>query len=477
MTQLKHYEIVVIGAGPGGYAAAFRAADLGKRVLLIDRDNELGGVCLNRGCIPSKALLHISKVMSEAEHLSKMGVTYSKPAIDIDQVRAHINKIVSQLNGGIAQMAKARKVDTIQGLAAFKSNSELNIETEDGHISISFDKCIIAAGSTSAMIPGVPNDHPSILTSKTALDLVDIPEKLLVIGGGVIGLELGQVYAALGSRVSVVEFLPTLLPGTDPDLVKPLQRKLKNQFESILVSSKVISVETNENGTLTVAIENDKGTKRESFNKVLVSVGRKPNSNFLNLDSTDIEMDDFGFINVDVYQRTSIKNIFAIGDIAGNPMLAHKATHEGKVAAEVASGHPAAFDARAIPSVVYTDPEVAWAGLTEIEAKEKNISYESGDFPWAASGKALAIGANQGKTKILFDPETKQVLGVGIVGPGAGDLISEGMLAIEMGADAEDIGLTIHPHPTLSETFAAAAEMFSGTITDLYIPKKKKALI
>jgi len=474
MTQLKHYEIVVIGAGPGGYAAAFRAADLGKRVLLIDRDNELGGVCLNRGCIPSKALLHISKVMSEAEHLSKMGVTYSKPAIDIDQVRAHINKIVSQLNGGIAQMAKARKVDTIQGLAAFKSNSELNIETEDGHISISFDKCIIAAGSTSAMIPGVPNDHPSILTSKTALDLVDIPEKLLVIGGGVIGLELGQVYAALGSRVSVVEFLPTLLPGTDPDLVKPLQRKLKNQFESILVSSKVISVETNENGTLTVAIENDKGTKRESFNKVLVSVGRKPNSSFLNLDSTGIEMNDFGFINVDVYQRTSIKNIFAIGDIAGNPMLAHKATHEGKVAAEVASGHPAAFDARAIPSVVYTDPEVAWAGLTEIEAKEKNISYETGEFPWGASGKALAIGANQGKTKILFDPETKQVLGVGIVGPGAGDLISEGMLAIEMGADAEDIGLTIHPHPTLSETFAAAAEMFSGTITDLYIPKKKR---
>ena len=472
MTELKHYEIVVIGAGPGGYAAAFRAADLGKQVLLIDRDNALGGVCLNRGCIPSKALLHISKVMSDADHLSKMGVTYSKPAIDIDQVRAHKNKIVSQLSGGIAQMAKARKVDTIQGLAAFKSNLELNIETEDGHISISFDKCIIAAGSTSAMIPGVSNDHPSILTSKTALDFVDIPEKLLVIGGGVIGLELGQVYAAFGSRVSVVEFLPTLLPGTDPDLVKPLQRKLKNQFESILVSSKVISVETNEDRSLTVAIENDKGITRENFNKVLVSVGRKPNSNFLNLDSADIEMNDFGFINVDVYQRTSIKNIFAIGDIAGNPMLAHKATHEGKVAAEVASDHPAAFDAKAIPSVVYTDPEVAWAGLTEIEAKEKNIPYETGDFPWAASGKALAIGANQGKTKILFDPETKQVLGVGIVGPGAGDLISEGMLAIEMGADAEDIGLTIHPHPTLSETFAAAAEMFSGTITDLYIPKK-----
>ena len=473
MTELKHYEIAVIGAGPGGYAAAFRAADLGKQVLLIDRDNELGGVCLNRGCIPSKALLHISKVMSEAEHLSKMGVTYGKPAIDIDQIRAHKNKIVSQLNGGIAQMAKARKVDTIQGLAAFKSKSELNIETEDGHILISFDKCIIAAGSSSATIPGVPKDHPSILTSKTALDLVDIPEKLLVIGGGVIGLELGQVYSALGSQVSVVEFLPTLLPGTDPDLIKPLQRKLKNQFESILVSSKVISVEANEDGTVTVAIENDKGIKRESFNKVLVSVGRKPNSSFLNLDSTDIEMNDFGFINVDVYQRTSIKNIFAIGDIAGNPMLAHKATHEGKVAAEVASGHPAAFDVKAIPSVVYTNPEVAWAGLSETEAKEKNISYEKGEFPWGASGKALAVGANQGKTKILFDPKTKQVLGVGIVGPGAGDLISEGVLAIEMGADAEDIGLTIHPHPTLSETFAAAAEMFSGTITDLYIPKKK----
>ena len=402
MTELKHYEIAVIGAGPGGYAAAFRAADLGKQVLLIDRDNELGGVCLNRGCIPSKALLHISKVMSEAEHLSKMGVTYGKPAIDIDQIRAHKNKIVSQLNGGIAQMAKARKVDTIQGLAAFKSKSELNIETEDGHILISFDKCIIAAGSSSATIPGVPKDHPSILTSKTALDLVDIPEKLLVIGGGVIGLELGQVYSALGSQVSVVEFLPTLLPGTDPDLIKPLQRKLKNQFESILVSSKVISVEANEDGTVTVAIENDKGIKRESFNKVLVSVGRKPNSSFLNLDSTDIEMNDFGFINVDVYQRTSIKNIFAIGDIAGNPMLAHKATHEGKVAAEVASGHPAAFDAKAIPAVVYTDPEVAWAGLTELEAKEKKHILRKGRISLGSQWESLGRGRKPRQDKNII---------------------------------------------------------------------------
>ena len=473
MTGTKHAEIVVIGAGPGGYAAAFRASDLGKQILLIDKDPTLGGVCLNRGCIPSKALLHISKVMDETKSLAKMGVTYGEPKIDLEAIRAHKDKIVSQLSGGITQMAKVRNVETIQGSATFKSNSELNIETENGHVSVSFDKCIIATGSTSAMIPGVPADHPSVLTSRTALDLVDIPERLLVIGGGIIGLELGQVYAALGSQVSVVEFLPNLLPGTDPDLVKPLQRKLKKQFESILLSSKVTSVELNDDGTLTVTIENDKGTTTKVYNKVLVAVGRKPNSNLLNLDSTDIEMDERGFINVDVYRRTSVKNIFAIGDIAGNPMLAHKATHEGKVAAEVASGHSAAFDVRAIPSVVYTDPEVAWAGLTEIEAKENRISYEKGEFPWAASGKAIAMGANQGKTKILFDPESKQVLGVGIVGPGAGDMISEGMLAIEMGADADDIGLTVHPHPTLGETFAAAAEAFSGTITDLYIPKNK----
>ena len=473
MTGTKHAEIVVIGAGPGGYAAAFRASDLGKQVLLIDKDPTLGGVCLNRGCIPSKALLHISKVMDETKSLAKMGVTYGEPKIDLEAIRAHKDKIVSQLSGGITQMAKVRNVETIQGSATFKSNSELNIETENGHVSVSFDKCIIATGSTSAMIPGVPADHPSVLTSRTALDLVDIPERLLVIGGGIIGLELGQVYAALGSQVSVVEFLPNLLPGTDLDLVKPLQRKLKKQFESILLSSKVTSVEPNDDGTLTVTIENDKGTTTKVYNKVLVAVGRKPNSNLLNLDSTDIEMDERGFINVDVYRRTSVKNIFAIGDIAGNPMLAHKATHEGKVAAEVASGHSAAFDVRAIPSVVFTDPEVAWAGLTEIEAKENGISYEKGEFPWAASGKAIAMGANQGKTKILFDPESKQVLGVGIVGPGAGDMISEGMLAIEMGADADDIGLTVHPHPTLGETFAAAAEAFSGTITDLYIPKNK----
>ncbi|MDP6991262.1 MAG: dihydrolipoyl dehydrogenase [Candidatus Marinimicrobia bacterium] len=472
MGESKQIEIVVIGAGPGGYAAAFRAADLGKQVLLIDRDPELGGVCLNRGCIPSKALLHISKVMDEASHLKKMGVTYGEPEIDIDQIRAHKNKIVSLLNGGIAQMAKARKVETLQGLASFTSDSELIVQTDSGDVAVTFDQCIIAGGSTSAMIPGVPADHPSVLTSRTALDLKDIPERLLVIGGGVIGLELGQVYAVLGSQVSVVEFLPNLLPGTDPDLMKPLQRKLKKQFESILISSKVTKVEPNEDDTLTITIENEKGISTDSFNKVLVSVGRKPNTGLLNLEATDVHVNERGFIDVDVYQRTSVKNIFAIGDIVGDPMLAHKATHEGKVAAEVASGHPAAFDVRAIPSVVYTDPEVAWAGLTETEAKENEVPYEKGEFPWAASGKAIVMGANQGKTKILFDPESKQVLGVGIVGPGAGDIISEGMLAIEMGADAEDIGLTIHPHPTLGETFAMAAEVFEGTITDLYVPKK-----
>ena len=469
--ESRQAEIVVIGAGPGGYAAAFRAADLGKEVLLIDRDSELGGVCLNRGCIPSKALLHISKAMDETEHLSKMGVTYGKPEIDIDQVRDHKNKIVSQLNSGIAQMANARKVEIIKGLASFVSNTELKVQTDMGNVSVTFGQCIIAGGSTSVALPGVPMDHPSVLTSRTALELKDIPEKLLVIGGGVIGLELGQVYAALGSKVSVVEFLPTLIPGADQDLVKPLQRKLNKQFESILLSSKVTAVEPNNDDTLNVIIENNKGEFREVYSKVLVAIGRRPNTNLIDIKNTDVRIDDKGYIKVDVYQRTSVENIFAIGDIIGDPMLAHKATYEGKVAADVASGLPAAFDARAIPSVVYTNPEIAWAGLTEKEAKNDEIPYKKGEFPWSASGKAMILDASQGKTKIIFDPETKQVLGVGIVGPSAGDLISEGMLAIEMGADAEDIGLTIHPHPTLGESFVGAAEVFEGTATDLYVPK------
>ncbi|MDB9854467.1 dihydrolipoyl dehydrogenase [Candidatus Marinimicrobia bacterium] len=472
MSQKKHVEIVVIGSGPGGYAAAFRAADLGKKVLLVERDNDLGGVCLNRGCIPSKALLHISKIIHEAKYLSTIGVTYPDPKIDLESIRAYKNKVVSQLNNGIKQLAKARKVESLQGLATFKSNDEILVVSENNETIISFDKCIIAAGSSSSLIPGLPKNHPSVLTSKTALDLIDIPKKLLVIGGGVIGLELGQVYASLGSSVSVVEFLPNLIPGADQDIVKPLHRRLKKQFSSIMLSSKVVSVKSNSDNTLVVEIQSDKGLKTETYDKVLVSVGRKPNTNLLNISSTDVFVNKNGYIDVDEYQRTSQKNIFAIGDIVGNPMLAHKATHEGKVAAEVASGHPAVMDPKAIPSVVYTDPEVAWTGLTELEAKENNIPYEKGEFPWAASGKAIILNASQGKTKILFDPETKQVLGAGIVGPSAGDLISEAALAIEMGSDAEDISLTVHPHPTLGETFAAAAEVYTGTITDLYIPSK-----
>ena len=472
MLKSEQVEIVVIGAGPGGYAAAFRAADLGKKVVLVDRDPELGGVCLNRGCIPSKALLHISKAIGETSHLAKLGVSYNDPTIDINRVREHKNGIVKKLNNGIAQMAARRKVKTIQGAASFLSNNRIQIKTEAASRTVEFDKCIIAAGSTSSMIPGVPKNHPSLLTSKTALELESIPERLLVVGGGVIGLELGQVYAALGAAVSVVEFLPNLIPEADTDLVKPLHQKLKKQFESILLSSKVSSIEPVKDSRLKVVIENKKGKTTESYDKVLIAVGRKPNSHLLNLKVTDIEIDDKGFIKVDMYQRTTAKNIFAIGDISGNPMLAHKATHEGKVAAEVASGHPSAMDVRAIPSVVYTDPEVAWAGLTETNAKKNKIEYEKGEFPWAASGRAIAIGARQGKTKLLFDPETKQILGIGIVGPSAGDIISEGVLAIEMGADAIDIGLSVHPHPTLGETIGLAAEAFEGTITDLYVPKK-----
>ena len=472
MSKNKHTELLVIGAGPGGYAAAFRAADLGKKVTLIDRDKVMGGVCLNRGCIPSKALLHITKVMDEADSLSKMGVTYGKPKINIDAIRSHKDKIVSQLNNGIASMAKARKVKFVQGSAAFESDSSVKVKSENGDQSISFDHCIVAAGSSSSMLPGVPKNNKNILTSKTALDLENIPKSLLIIGGGVIGVELGQVYATLGSKVSLVEFLPNIIPGADQDIVKPLERKLKKQFDSIMLGSKVVEIKEKKSGLLSVKIENSLKTHTLDYEKILVAVGRKPNTEHLNLEAANVVVNEKGFIDVDNYQRTSVPTIFAIGDISDNPMLAHKATHQGKVAAEVVCGEPSIFDPKAIPSVVYTDPEVAWCGLTELQAKEDNISYAKAEFPWAASGRAIAVGANQGKTKILFDDESKTVLGVGIVGPSAGDIISEGMLAIEMGSDVEDISLTVHPHPTLGETFALAAEVFDGTITDLYIPKK-----
>ena len=474
MSNNKHTDILVIGSGPGGYAAAFRAADLGREVTLVDKDPTLGGVCLNRGCIPSKTLLHIAKVLEEAESLKKMGVTFTKPTIDIDLVRDWKNNVVSQLSGGIGQMAKARKVNTVQAEATFLSDNEVQLKSESSTEIITFDHCVIASGSSSSIIPGIPFDNKNVLTSKTALDLKKIPESLLVIGGGYIGLEMGTVFSALGSSVSVAEFLPNLLPGADSDLVKPLARKLKKEFSEIHLSTKITKVEQAKSGVMDVTMEKNGEEITKQYEQVLVSVGRKPNTEKMGVDKTNIKVNEQGFISVDKYQQTSVKNIFAIGDIVGNPMLAHKATHEGKVAAEVICGLPAAFDAKAIPAVIFTDPEIAWVGVTETEAKESGIPYEKGEFPWAASGKSLALGRNEGRTKILFDKDTKRTIGVGIVGPNAGDLISEGALAIEMGADAEDISLTVHPHPTLGETFANAAEVFEGTVTDLYIPKKTR---
>jgi len=472
MSSKKHIDIIVIGSGPGGYASAFRAADLGREVLIVDKDPTLGGVCLNRGCIPSKTLLHIAKTLEEAESLKKMGVGFSKPKIDIDGVRSWKSKIVTQLSSGISQMAKARKVQTIQGEATFLSNSEIQIKSGSKKQVVTFDHCVIAAGSSSSMIPGIPMDNKDVLTSRTALDLVRIPKNLLIIGGGYIGLEMGTVFNSLGSVVSVAEFLPNLLPGADADLVKPLARKLKKQFEEIYLSTKITNVKPSRPKGLTVTMEKNGRTSTKKFDQVLVAVGRKPNTKNMGLENTTIIINEKGFITVDKCQKTNIDNIYAIGDIAGDPMLAHKATHEGKVAAEVICGLPAEFDAKAIPAVIFTDPEIAWVGITEDEAKDKSIPYKKGEFPWAASGKSLALGRNEGRTKIIFDPDTKRTIGVGIVGPNAGDLISEGALAIEMGADAEDISLTVHPHPTLGETFANAAEVFEGTVTDLYIPKK-----
>ena len=471
MKKQNSKEIVVIGAGPGGYAAAFRAADLGKKVMLIDKNPDLGGVCLNRGCIPSKTLLHISKTILDVEHLSKIGVQFNKPEINISQIRNHKNKIITKLNRGISQMAKARGVEVVCGEVSFLSNQELLITAENKESKILFENCIIATGSRSTHLPIEPEKTNNVLTSKTALELNSLPDSLLVVGGGIIGLELGQVYSSLGTRVTVVEFLPNLIATADNDIVKPLQSQLEKQFENIHLSSRVVGIVQN-NKKLSVTIEKNRKSFVEEFDKALMAVGRKPNSEPLNIKNTDIIIDENGFIPVNEYQQTNVVNIYAIGDIAGEPMLAHKATHQGKVAAEVCAGVPSAFDVAAIPSVVYTDPEIAWAGLTEKDAGQKNIPYEKGEFPWVASGRASAVGSTYGKTKILFSPENNKVLGVGIVGTGAGDLISEAVLAIEMGADAEDLSLTVHPHPTLGETVGLASEVFTKTITDLYIPKK-----
>ena len=468
----KHAEVLVLGAGPGGYTAAFRAADLGKKVILVERYDSLGGVCLNVGCIPSKALLHTAQIINEAEHMSANGVSFGSPKIDLNGINGFKGKVVGKLTGGLKQLAKQRKVEVITGTGSFVNEHQLNVEKEGSTTSVSFDHCIIAAGSQPTQIPVFPNDDDRLMDSTDALELNDIPKKLLIIGGGIIGLEMATVYDALGSEVTVVEFMDQLMPGCDKDLVRPLMKVIKSRYKEILLSTKVAEIKSQKNG-LKVSFEGKNAPDARLFDKVLVAVGRRPNGHKIAAEKAGVQVNENGFITVDAQMRTNVPHIFAIGDIVGQPMLAHKATHEGKVAAEVISGLKSFFEPLTIPSVAYTDPEVAWMGLTETEAKEQGIEYEKGAFPWAASGRALGTDRDEGLTKILFDKETKRILGAGIVGPNAGELIAEAVLALEMGADAEDIGLTIHPHPTLSETFNFAAEMAEGTITDLYIPRKK----
>lgn len=469
----KHCEVLVLGAGPGGYTAAFRAADLGKKVIMVERYSDLGGVCLNVGCIPSKALLHTAAIINESSEISHMGVNFSKPELDIDAMRAGKDKVVSRLTGGLAALAKQRKVEVVTGYGQFSSANSLQVETADGTVNIGFDNCIIACGSSPVKIPSFPNDDPRLIDSTGALALDGVPEKMLIIGGGIIGLEMATVYSALGSSIDIVELQPGLIPGCDRDLVKPLQKRLGEKINSFMLSTGVTEIVAQKNG-LKVSFEGKNAPdKAQIYDKVLVSVGRSPNGKKINAEAAGVNVDERGFIAVDEHMRTNVPHIFAIGDVVGNPMLAHKATHEAKVAAEVIAGEKSVFDPLTIPSVAYTDPEVAWMGLTETEAKDKGIAYEKGAFPWAASGRALGIGRDEGMTKLLFDPQTKRILGAGIVGVNAGELIGEAVLALEMGADMEDIGLTIHPHPTLNETVCFAAEMAEGSITDLMPPKKR----
>ena len=461
-------QLVVVGAGPGGYTAAFRAADLGVDVILVERWPVLGGVCLNVGCIPSKALLHAAKVIDEAEAMAEHGVVFGKPKIDGEKLRSWKDDVVGKLTGGLKTMAKQRKVRVLHGVAKFESPNRLRLDNGD---SVDFKHCIIAAGSEALMLPDLPDD-PRIVDSTGALELTPIPKKLLVVGGGIIGLEMACVYSALGTDVSVVELTDTLMPGTDPDLLRPFMKIVKKRYEAIMVSTKVTSMRATKPG-IEVSFEGDKAPATGLYDRVLVAVGRRANGDKLDAEKAGVAVDQRGIIAVDKQMRTNVSHIFAIGDLAGGPMLAHKATHEAKVAAEVIAGEKSFFDARSIPSVAYTDPEIAWVGLTELEAKAKGIEYEKAQFPWAASGRALSIGRPEGFTKLLFDKKTNRILGGAIVGPNAGDLISEICLALEMGSDASDISLTIHPHPTLSETVAFASEAFEGTLTDLYIPKKR----
>ncbi len=465
-------QVVVLGSGPGGYTAAFRAADLGKQVVLIERYPSLGGVCLNVGCIPSKALLHTAEVINEVAELEQMGVRYTQPKIDLDKMRAGKDKVVGKLTGGLAALAKQRKVQLLTGVGKFSDPRHLEVQTADGLTRVEFENCIIACGSSAVKIPGFPNDDPRLIDSTGALALADVPKKMLIVGGGIIGLEMATVYATLGSEIDIVELQDGLIPGCDRDLVRPLQKRLGAQVSSIMLSTKVADVKAQKNG-LKVSFEGAKAPDPKIYDRVLVAVGRSPNGRQINAEAAGVHVDQRGFIPTDAKMRTNVPHIYAIGDVVGNPMLAHKATHEAKVAAEVIAGQPSLFDPMTIPNVAYTDPEVAWMGLTESEAKEKGIDIEKGVFPWAASGRALGIGREEGLTKLVFDAKSKRLLGAGIVGRNAGELIGETVLALEMGADAEDIGLTIHPHPTLNETICFAAEMAEGSITDLMPPKKR----
>ena len=465
-------KLVVLGSGPGGYTAAFRAADLGIDTVLVERYATLGGVCLNVGCIPSKALLHAATVIDEAEAMAAHGITFGKPKIEIDKLRDFKTKVVGKLTGGLTSMAKQRKVRLVEGVGAFISPNELEVHTKDGKKLIRFENAIIAAGSQSVKLPSFPWDDERIIDSTGALELKDVPKKLLVVGGGIIGLEMATVYSALGSEVTVVEFMDQLIPGADADLIKPLAQRLAKRLKGIHLKTKVVEAKATKKG-IEVSYEGDSVPAATLFDRVLVSVGRSPNGGTIGADKAGVSVNDRGFITVDNQMRTNVPHIFAIGDLVGQPMLAHKATHEAKVAAEVVAGHKSYFDARVIPSVAYTDPEIAWVGVSEREAKEKGLKVGVAKFPWAASGRAIGNDRTEGFTKLLFDEATHRIVGGGIVGQHAGDLISEVTLAIEMGSEAADIGLTIHPHPTLSESVGMAAEIYEGTITDLYMPKKK----
>ncbi len=469
----NHSQLIVIGSGPGGYTAAFRAADLGLNVTLIDKSDSLGGVCLNQGCIPSKSLLHVSNIINSAENSKNLGVEFSKPNININKIQNWKNSIISNLGIGIKKLAKARKINIITGEAKFQSANEIIInDSQNKNIIITFDYCIIATGSSPQIIPNLNKSHPSILDSTAALNIKKIPAKVLIIGGGYIGLELGTVLDSLGSKVTIAEYLPSILSMADDDLVKPLYDTLINKFDNIYTSTEVTSLIPQNDDTVIATFKNNNKEFKDSYNNILISTGRTPNTSNLNINKTGIQLDQKGFIPVNIQRRTLIPNIYAIGDVTGNPMLAHKATFEAKVAAENIVGHNSIYDPVAIPSVIFTHPEIAWTGFTEKELNEKSIEYKKSDFPWSASGRALSVNAHIGKTKMLTNKSKTKILGVGIVGENAGDLISEATLAIEMQASPEDITLTIHPHPTLSETISNSSEILTNTITDLYIPKK-----